>query len=153
MINEEKTHLYCRENISLIQNYDKAISDKEQMWHCHHRLGTVIPKKKLLEMDLYDHRPALELIFLTPEEHKQIHKNGFYGKHHSDNTKQILREANIGKHHSDETKKKMSESRSGENHPFYSKHHSEKSKQKIRESILGKHRVYENEEHTKWHME
>ena len=30
---------------------------------------------------------------------------------------------------------------------------SEEGKQNIREAIKGKHRIYENEEHTKWHME
>ena len=31
---------YCCEDISLIENYDKAIEDKTQYWHCHHRLET-----------------------------------------------------------------------------------------------------------------
>ena len=31
---------FCCENISLIENYDKAISDEKRLWCCHHRLET-----------------------------------------------------------------------------------------------------------------
>ena len=30
----------CCEDISLIENYESAISDKTEMWDCHHRLET-----------------------------------------------------------------------------------------------------------------
>jgi len=29
---------FCCEDLSLIENYDLAISDTNQTWHCHHRL-------------------------------------------------------------------------------------------------------------------
>lgn len=38
MINEDKVENFCCEDFSLIENYDKAVADKEQVWHCHHRL-------------------------------------------------------------------------------------------------------------------
>ena len=28
--------LFCCEDASNIENYDKAIADKENIWHCHH---------------------------------------------------------------------------------------------------------------------
>ena len=114
MINEKHVNSYCRENISLIQNYDKAISDDTNMWHCHHRLGTVIPKKNLLEMDLYYNRPATELIFLLEKNHRLLH--------------------NKGKYISEETRKKLSEKLKGENNPRYGKHLSEETKKKISEA-------------------
>lgn len=36
MINEKNARKYCYQDISLIENYDKAIADTEHMWHCHH---------------------------------------------------------------------------------------------------------------------
>ena len=130
MINEEKTRMKCREDFSLIQNYDKAISDQEQTFDCHHRLGTVIPKKKLLEMDLYFNRPAIELIFLTHKEHISLHhkdkkrtdktrnniSKSLKGRIFSEEWKQNLKDAhkgqipwNKGLTLSEETKKKLSE--------------------------------------------
>ena len=37
MINEKNAKRFCNEDISLIENYDKAIVDNTQTWHCHHR--------------------------------------------------------------------------------------------------------------------
>lgn len=42
----KNTYKYCREDISLIENYDKAIADKsKKRWVCHHRLGVIINYK------------------------------------------------------------------------------------------------------------
>lgn len=77
---------YCCEDISLIENYDKAISDTTQIWQCHHRLETHykngkrkpceqnLTRKELKEQNLYYDRPAKELIFLTIHEHATIHQ-------------------------------------------------------------------------------
>ena len=73
MINRQTIFRFCREDISLIQNYDKAINDNTQTYDCHHRLGSIIPTKKLIEMGLYWNRPASELIFLTHSEHTSLH--------------------------------------------------------------------------------
>lgn len=69
---------YCCDDISNIENYDKAIADKEHIWHCHHRFETNCPlllmsKEELQEQDLYYNRPADELIFLTKNEHHRLH--------------------------------------------------------------------------------
>ena len=45
MICFEYAKNYCSEDISLIENYDKAVNDKEQTWHCHHRREIITPKK------------------------------------------------------------------------------------------------------------
>ena len=66
---------YCKDDISLIENYDKAINDNTQIWDCHHRLETDMNMlvEDLKEMDLYYNRPASELIFLTSIEHIKLH--------------------------------------------------------------------------------
>lgn len=125
MISEINAKLYCSEDISLIENYDKAIIDKE-MWECHHRLETDLglSKEELIDLRLYANRPASELIFLTRSEHKALHmsahrKNGilptrkgkdcnFYGVHNTGENHPFY-----GKQHTDESKKKMSKSKKG----------------------------------------
>ena len=101
---------YCNEDISLIENYDKAISDKEQIWHCHHRRELETPRKELIKIGEYYKRPARELIFLTKYEHNSLHSSlKFKGKHMSEEHKRKLSEAHKGNRHSDETKRKMSD--------------------------------------------
>ena len=71
---------FCCEDLSLIENYEKAINDNTQIWHCHHRLeiqdGKSVSVKELKENNLYFHRPASELIFLTEKEHSKLHNPG-----------------------------------------------------------------------------
>lgn len=123
MINFRHAKNFCKDDISLIENYDKAISDSTQMWHCHHRREKIFSRKELIENNEYYKRPASELIFLTEYEHKSLH--------HKDNKNWL------GKHHSEETKRKMSESQKG-NKNMLGKHHSEETKLKISESNKGK---------------
>ena len=79
MICEHTVKKFCSEDISLIENYDKAIVDTTQTWHCHHRLeiqnDKIISKQELIENDLYYNRPASELIFLTSFEHSSLHSS------------------------------------------------------------------------------
>lgn len=83
MIYERRARLYCSEDISHIENYDKAIADKTQVWHCHHRdevrtlpFGMVVyrSQQELKDNGRYNHCPANELIFLTVKEHNRIHR-------------------------------------------------------------------------------
>ena len=150
MINEKSAKRYCKEDISLIENYDKAVSDTTQLWHCHHRRETIYSKTDLIEIGEYYNRPSCELIFLTPLEHHRLHH---LGKHHSAEARKKISEANKGennprfgkpawnngKHLSEETRKKMSESKKGKNHPFFGKHHSEKTRRKMSKEHIGKH--------------
>lgn len=87
MINEYARY-YCADNLTKIENYDKAIADESQVWHCHHRLetnfadGTERPinarlsKDELIALDAYYNRPAEELIFMTKGDHRRLHLKG-----------------------------------------------------------------------------
>lgn len=37
MIDKRRAKSYCKEDVTKIENYDKAVNDKTQTWHCHHR--------------------------------------------------------------------------------------------------------------------
>ena len=126
MISKQSAKAYCIEDISLIENYDKAIADKSCVWHCHHRRETIFSRKDLIEIGEYYNRPACELIFLTKSEHHRLR--------------------NLGEHHSEETRKKMSEAMKGENNPRFGKpawnngkHRSAETCKKIAAAKRGKH--------------
>ena len=143
MINEYQTKRFCKDDISLIENYDKAIADTTQVWHCHHRRETIFSRKDLIEIGEYYNRPACELIFLTPNEHHRLHN---IGKKVSAETRKKMSESNkgenhplFGKHHSAKTRKKMGESKKGENNPFFGKHHSAETRKMMSEAHKGKH--------------
>ena len=149
MINKKQAIKYCKNDISLIENYDKAIADKTQIWHCHHRRETIYSRSGLIEIGEYYNRPAEELIFLTPNEHHRLHNLGKpawnKGKHLSAETRKKMSEALkgkkcyiFGKHLSEETRKKISEAQNGENNYWFGKHHSEETRKKMSESKKGK---------------
>lgn len=142
MISEKKVKRYCAEDISLIENYDKAITDQDRTWDCHHRLevgknGEVISYKELIAHGLYYLRPASELIFLTKSEHRRLHceninqetrrklSEALKGKPLSEEHKKRLSESHKGKPRSEETRKKISEYRKG-------KHNSEEARRKMK---------------------
>lgn len=121
--------LYCSEP-SLIENYDKAMSDDSQIYVCHHRLethfsdGTPRPKNAQLKaaeleaLNVYYNRPPEELIFMTDADHTSLHQTG---KYVSSATRRKLSEYNkmhpvrsfLGRHHSEETKNKIRETKKG----------------------------------------
>ena len=80
MIKENNAKLYCSEDLSLIENYQAAISDKTKMWDVHHKREcdsegrTLFTKKQLKEMNLYFNRPASELVFVTRSMHNKLHR-------------------------------------------------------------------------------
>ena len=63
--------------------------------------------------------------------------------------------SNYGKHHkhSEETKEKIGFGVRGNKNGMYGKHQSDEVKERISKLNKGRHRVYDNDEHTKWHME
>ena len=136
MINEINAKKFCKDDISLIENYDKAIADTTQTWECHHRRETIYSRSGLKEIDEYYNRPACELIFLTPADHRRLHKLGkptwIKGKQHSVEARKKMSKARKGKRFSESHKKKMSEAHKG-------KHHSAEARKKISESRKGKH--------------
>lgn len=150
MINEKQAKKFCKEDISKIKNYDKAIADTTQTWHCHHMTETWwhCTRKELIENECYYNRKACELIFLTSEEHKRLHMKGVTlsdetrrkmsesqkGHTVNEDTRKKMSEAHKGHTVNEETRKKMSESRKGENHPLYGKKHSEETRKKMSEA-------------------
>lgn len=140
MINERYAKEFCKEEISKIENYDKAINDPTQIWDCHHKIelhqdGSVrFTRASLKKLDLYYNRPASELIFLTHSEHSHIHNKGVNhplygkpawnkGKTSTPETRAKLSESHKGKTFSAETKAKMSASRKGKKlAPFSAEH-------------------------------
>ena len=131
MIDKKRAIKYCKDDISLIENYDKAFSDTTKMWHCHHRRETIFSRKDLIEIGEYYNRPACELIFLTPLEHYRLHK---LGKHISEEAKKKNSEAHKGKHHSEEHKRKLSEAHKGKPSGMNGKHHSAETLKKMSEA-------------------
>lgn len=140
MINLGKMPLYCCEDPSLIENYEKAVNDSK-MWDLHHRLEVsedgchiMFTPQELKDKNMYYHRPASELIFLTRKEHKKLHngtddfkiicsertgeKNPFYGKRHNEESLKKMSEALVGRHWNltEETKKKQSAWQKGKEH-------------------------------------
>lgn len=97
MIDIDRAKSYCKEDISLIKNYNKAISDNTQTWHCHHIDEINLHKKvsELIEEGQYYKVPASKLIFLTKSDHSRIHSlaenNCNYNKSQSEETKQKVR--------------------------------------------------------------
>lgn len=162
MINERQARKFCKEDISKIKNYEKAIADTTQTWHCHHMTETWwnCSKKELIDNECYYNRKACELIFLTPAEHRSLHNKGEnnpnFGKHNhpseetrkkmseshkgkkikpfTEEHRRKIRESLKGKKHTDESRRKMSEAMKGENNPFFGKAHSEESRKKMSEA-------------------
>lgn len=107
MICEKNVKNYCKDDITKIENYEKAINDKTQTWDCHHRLelhtdGTVrFTHEGMIRAEIYYNRPANELIFLKHSEHQRLHTKGktswIKGKQHNDETKRKISESNKGK--------------------------------------------------------
>lgn len=136
MIKERFAHEYCKDDISRIENYDKAIADTTQTWHLHHRLELTLDgefahsREDLKRLGMYYHRPYFELIFLTASEHLRLHHKG--------------------KPLTSEHRRKISVAKKGEKNPWYGKpsprrgmHHSEEAKMKM--SAAAKVRVMSDE--------
>jgi hypothetical protein len=79
MISEKYAKEFCKDDITKIENYEKAISDPTQTWHCHHRLELTLDGEyahsieDLKRLDMYYNRPYFELIFLQGPEHRHLH--------------------------------------------------------------------------------
>ena len=125
MINLDKVKWYCR-NYTEIENYNEAISDKDKMWHCHHRKETDENKtyKQLIREGLYYNRQPEELIFLTSKEHRTLHNN-------NGETKLKISKTLTGHTVSEETRMKISLGHIGKKRPPMS----EEQKRKISESL------------------
>ena len=142
MINFKQVSEYCCEDISLIENYEQAVSDENEVWQCHHRNEIVGDKRfsrfELMKMNMYYERPASEFIFLTELEHKRLHNTG---RKYTDEQKQRMSDAKKGRRYSLESRRRMSETKkglySGEKAYWFGKKRDEETKQKISKSLKG----------------
>lgn len=131
MINEQNAYSFCKEDISLIENYNQAINDKSQMWECHHKKGLDYSKQWLKDNGLYYNQPASDLIFITKREHRILHNQG---KHLSAETIAKISKSLTGKKQSDETKAKRNAKLKG--HPNWGpEHHTDETKKLISDKI------------------
>ena len=145
MISEKYLKSYCCEDISKIENYDKAIADTTQTWECHHRLETHnsngerrlvdLTMEELKALDMYWDRPSGELIFLTHREHDRLHKRDKKLGPFSEEHKRKLSKHNArywkGIKRSEEFKRKVSEANKG-------RKLSEEHKRKLSEAHKGR---------------
>lgn len=104
---------YCYEP-ELVENYDKAIADTEHVWHCHHRVETIMccSPDELISKGAYYDRPAHDLILLTMAEHRRVHNEGrnnpMFGRQLSEETRKRLSNQRKGVPKSEEHKHKIS---------------------------------------------
>ena len=118
MICIKETKRKCKDDISKIENYDKAIADKTQTWDCHHRLELTLDGdfahsvKDLKRLEMYYNRPYFELIFLTHDEHIKLHKSNKYWKNKSHND-------NFGRRHTKEAKDKITKAVKGKTRTIF----------------------------------
>lgn len=82
MIDKMNAFAFCKEDISLIENYEKAINDKENCWVCHHKdevrflpsgMTVIRSAEELEENNRYFNCPANELVFLPKSYHTAFH--------------------------------------------------------------------------------
>lgn len=141
---------YC-DDFESIENYEAAKADDFKGWECHHQLELIatggvcdVDRQDLKDWDLYYHRPADELLFLTAKEHKSLHlKGNRYGKgkhlKRSEETKKKLSEALKGKPKSEEHKRNISKANRCKEGYWIGKHRSEEDKEKMSMAKKGRH--------------
>lgn len=126
MISVIESKKKCKDDISLIENYEEAVNDKTNMWECHHRWELTLDGEfansieDLKRLGMYYHRPYFELIFLERHKHHTLHNLA-------------NRKANRGPDYNE-----MSNYMKQKGSTFKGKKHTNKSKDKMSESHLGK---------------
>ena len=130
MINEKQVKKFCKD-YTKIENYEDAVKDTTQTWHCHHILGEILSREQLLNHDFYYDVPPCMLKFVTREEHNRLHNAG---KHHTDDTCRKMSESHKGKKFSEETRRKMSEAHKGRTSPRKGVTLSEETRRKMSEA-------------------
>lgn len=140
MVSKRMAEKYCKEDISLIENYDIAVADTQNKWVIHHRDEVkILPsgirvnrsREYLKEIGLLFDCPANELIFMLQKDHAKLHFTG-----HTYTNGRIL-----------SAEQRLKCSRPGEQNGMYGKHHSEESRNKISVNKRGKHIKSFTDEH------
>lgn len=144
-----KLHKICKDNLELIENYDKAVKDDFKGWVLHHRLELTIDGEEvhtpesLIRLNMYYHRPYFELIFLKRGEHIALHNKGKKGKYTEERRRNISESLkgvskvpwNKGKKLSEEHRRNISISIKGKVPWNKGKHLSEEHRIKLSESL------------------
>lgn len=134
-----KLRRYCKDGIENVENYDKAVSDTNNLWVLHHRdeirilpsgMVAIRTSDDLMDNGRYWHCPANELVFMLKDEHMAMHAHyqlvtpesrqkmrlAKLGKPSARKfysptaaTREKLRAAQTGKRLSPETRRKISE--------------------------------------------
>ena len=138
MINENNAKLFCKD-YTKIENYEEAMNDTTQTWHCHHILGEILTRQQLLDHDFYYDVPPCMLKFVTAVEHRSLHTKGknnpMFGRTFTEEHRRKLSEA----HHniSEETRKKISEAKKGKNNPMFGRTFTDETRRKMSEAKKG----------------
>ena len=164
MINKNFVCKCCQDSPTLIENYDKAISDTTQTWDLHHRreISEGKSRSQLKAEGLYWQLSASELIFMTKADHIRLHKEGkhlseetrakmsaakkgekcyMFGKHMIVETRAKISATRKGQHLSPETRAKISAANKGEKNPMFGKPLSKDVRAKISATRKGKHMI------------
>ena len=132
VINLRYAKEFCCEDISKIENYERALADGKETWHCHHRLeivdGVVTSMSVLKDKGLYYGRHASELIFLTRTDHLKLHNTG---RKFTKEWRRKISESKRGKLTGD---KNPNWGRTWQKHPLYGKKVSEELRSRISET-------------------
>ena len=129
MINYRVAKLYCAEDISKIENFDKAEADQTETWCLHHKQGVYMSKDELFEYGWYYKCPADCLIFVTKAQHRQIH-----GTNLSSESRKKISEKRKGMKFSEEHCKHLSESMKGRTAWNKGRKFSEEARRKMSEA-------------------
>ena len=142
MICEKTARRCCKDDLSKIENYDKAVADQTQTWDCHHRLELTLDgefahsAEELQKMGMYLHRPYFELIFLPHDVHMKLHTTNL-----SEDTKAKRRASMKGKPKTAEHRAKLSAAKKGKTPWNKGKKSSDATRRKIslsHKGMLGK---------------
>ena len=80
MVNNNKDLKRLCKEYWLIENYDEAVNDKDNIWVCHHRREVqdgfrIWKKDELIKIGQYYDREPNELIFMKRSKHITLHNN------------------------------------------------------------------------------
>lgn len=114
---EPYSNCLCR-TPELIENYEEAINDKNELWCCHHKMEEVFSKAELIRAGWYYDRRPEELIFIRCSEHNRNPKIHIEVRRKNENRK--------GRKLSEEHKKKISDANKGKKYGPLSKEHKQK---------------------------
>lgn len=109
---EPSKYCYCRYP-ELIDNYDLAVADVENVWICHHKLEAFLTMQELKDIGRYFDVPPRELVFVRNEkEHQEWPHKGHIekiDKFDHNLLKQYGNQWNKGRHWTKEHREKYSE--------------------------------------------